>query len=124
VGDPGKKRFVTVADFLPIVAGHRGIPVEVALNAPSFTVGLLPLFAWIDLHLETGKIDFAFADFLAGGGVDHTNDGPGFVEDFLAFLVQVVAFDTGEEFFVFALLQVVHVKHTLRRAILLRPERA
>jgi len=59
------------------VAGHVGVPVEVALDAPRFVEHLAPFFAGIDLHLEFTEIELAVADFrFARGSFDNSVDGP------------------------------------------------
>jgi hypothetical protein len=62
------------------VAGHGGIPVEIALDAPGFMEDLLPLFARIDLDLKTAQIELALSDFFAGGSLDNAVNGARFVD--------------------------------------------
>src|SRR6202030_2382291 len=77
MSDPGQQGFVAVADLLPVVASHGGIPVEITLDAPGFVEDLLPFFARIDLRLQAAQIQFALADFLAGRGFDDAVDWAG-----------------------------------------------
>ena len=115
---PGEQRFIALANFLPIVAGHVRIPIEVALDAPRFAEDLAPLFAGIDLDLQFAEIELAFPHFgLAGGGLDDAVDRAGFVDHFLAFLVEVVAVDAFEQHFVFAFGHLVDVKDALGSAV-------
>ena len=94
MGDPGKQGFVTRADLVPVVAGHIGIPIEIALDAPGLVENLAPFFAWIDLDLQSAEIELAVADFgFAGDGVGDAEHRSSLVENFLAFFVEVVAVD-------------------------------
>src|SRR5207253_2697273 len=79
---PGEKRFIALANFLPIVARHVRVPIEVALDAPRFVEHFAPLFARVDLGLQLAEIELAFADLgLAGDGFDDAVDRSGFVND-------------------------------------------
>src|SRR5216684_1945392 len=116
--DPRKKRFIALANFLPIVTGHVRIPIKIALHAPGLVEYLAPLFAGIDLHLQFAEIELAVADFgFARCGFGDAVGGPGFVDDLLAFLVEVVAVDAFEQHLVFALGHVVNVEDIFRAAI-------
>src|SRR5216684_7478818 len=109
---PGKQRFIALANFLPIVAGHVRVPVEVALDAPRFVEYLAPFFAGIDLHLQFTEIELAVVDFgFAGSGFSDAVNWPSLIDDLFAFLVEVVAVNTFEQHFVFALGHVVNVKN-------------
>src|SRR5712692_7913555 len=94
--DPRKKRFIALANFLPIVTGHVRIPIKIALHAPGLVEYLAPLFAGIDLHLQFAEIELAVADF----GFARC----GFV-------------DAVEQHLVFALGHVVNVEDIFRAAI-------
>ena len=115
---PWQESFVTRADLFPIVAGHVGIPVEVALDPPGFVEHFAPFLARVDLHLHLIEIQLAFAGFgLAGCGFHDAVDRPGFINDFLAFFIEVVGVDAFEEHFVFAPAHVVNMKDVLRLAV-------
>src|SRR5580700_9787464 len=116
---PGEKRFVTSADFVPVVAGHGGIPVEIAFEAPGLVVNLAPFFARIDLDFESAEIQLAGADFgFARNGIGDTEDRSGFVKNLCAVSIEVVAFDALEKDLVFAFGDVVDVEHVLWTLIL------
>src|SRR6266481_7112867 len=116
--DPGKKRFIALADFLPIVAGHIGVPVEVAFDAPGFVEHFAPLFAGVNFHLEFAEVELAIADLgFAGRGIGDSVDRTGLVDDFFAFLVEVVAINAFEQHFVFALGYVINVEDIFRATV-------
>src|SRR6266481_7177689 len=116
--DPGKKRFIALADFLPVVAGHIGVPVEVAFDAPGFVEHFAPLFAGINFHLEFAEVELAIADFgFAGRGIGDSVDRAGLVDDFFALLVEVVAINAFEQHFVFALGYVINVGDVFRATV-------
>src|SRR5580700_10826052 len=111
---PGEKRFVTSADFVPVVAGHGGIPVEIAFEAPGLVVNLAPFFARIDLDFESAEIQFAGADFgFARNGIGNTENGSGLVKNLCAVFIEVVTLNALEKNLVFAFGDVVDVEHVL-----------
>src|SRR6266851_526387 len=115
---PRKKRFIAFANFLPIVPGHVRVPVEVTFDAPGFVEHLAPLFTGFDLHLQFAKIELTVANLgFAGCSFGDAVDRAGLVDDLFAFFVEVVAIDSFEEHFVFALGHVVDVKHILGAAL-------
>src|SRR5579859_35484 len=125
MGHPGKQSFIARADLIPIVAGHVGIPIEIAFDAPGFVINLAPLFAGVDFHLEAAEIEFAGAYFgFTRYGVGDAEDGAGLIENLLSFLIEVVDFDAFEQNFVFTLGDVVNVKHILRALISRHGEQA
>src|SRR5262249_33222391 len=113
IGNPGQQRFVTIANLLPIVPGHRGIPVEVTLDAPGFTKDLAPFFAWIDANLKAGAIELAFTHLLAGHGVHPPQKRTNLVQQLFAILVDVVALDAGQQLCILALFEIVGMQHVL-----------
>src|SRR5580692_265071 len=125
MGHPGEERFIARADFVPVVAGHVGVPVKIALEAPGFVINLAPLCAGIDLHLHSAKIEFASPDFgFAWDGIGDADDGSGLVKHLRAILVDVVAVDAFEQNLVLALGNVIDVQDVLRTLLIRGPELA
>src|ERR1700732_4619313 len=124
MSDPGQQRLIAIADLLPVVAGHGGIPIEIAFDAPSFVENLAPLFTGIDLDLQAAEFQLALAYFLAGSGFDDSVNGTSFVDELFAFFIEVVAVDAFEENFVFAFSDIVNVQDVVRLLLVIGAELA
>jgi hypothetical protein len=57
----------------PIESTHGGIEEVVAQHAPGLVENLLPLGAGVELHLEVGELQRAFADFPPAIRVENTD---------------------------------------------------